>query len=150
MEGKIDRERVHFLGQVPYETHIALLRRSDAHVYFTYPFVASWSLREAMAVGCAIIGSDTQPVHEFISHEETGLLSPFLEPGRLTDSILRLLEEPKLAQKLRAGARAYAETHLDREAYLDAYATLIEKLTGQRLTQEPEPATKPAKRRLKT
>jgi len=150
MEGKIDRERVHFLGQVPYETHIALLRRSDAHVYFTYPFVASWSLREAMAVGCAIIGSDTQPVHEFISHEETGLLSPFLEPGRLTESILRLLEEPKLAQKLRAGARAYAETHLDREAYLDAYATLIEKLTGQRLTQEAEPATKPAKRRLKT
>jgi glycosyltransferase involved in cell wall biosynthesis len=150
MEGKIDRERVHFLGQVPYETHIALLRRSDAHVYFTYPFVASWSLREAMAVGCAIIGSDTQPVHEFITHEETGLLAPFLEPGRLADSILRLLEEPKLAQKLRAGARAYAETHLDREAYLEAYAGLIETLTGQSLTPEAEPAAKPAKRRLKT
>jgi glycosyltransferase involved in cell wall biosynthesis len=150
MEGKFDRERVHFLGQVPYETHIALLRRSDAHVYFTYPFVASWSLREAMAIGCAIIGSDTQPVREFITHEETGLLAPFLEPGRLADSILRLLEEPKLAQKLRVGARAYAEAHLDREAYLDAYATLIETLTGQSLAPEREPESRPAKRRLKT
>ncbi len=131
MEGKLDPSRVHFLGQVPYDTHIALLRRSDAHVYFTYPFVASWSLREAMAIGCAIIGSDTAPVREFITHEENGLLTPFLEPGRLADSILRLLEEPQLGERLRHNARSYAERHLDRESYLAAYAALIEDMTGQ-------------------
>ncbi|GAB0119345.1 glycosyltransferase [Acidisoma sp. 7E03] len=142
MAGKYDTSRVHFLGQVPYETHIALLRRSDVHVYLTYPFVASWSLREAMAVGCAIIGSDTPPVREFVTHEETGLLVPFLEPARIADGILRLLEEPALARRLRANARAYAEAHLDREAYLTAYAALVEKLTGMSLA--PASSKRPA------
>jgi glycosyltransferase involved in cell wall biosynthesis len=138
MKGKLDPARVHFLGQVPYETHIALLRRSDAHVYFTYPFVASWSLREAMAIGCAIIGSDTAPVREFITHEENGLLTPFLEPGKLADSILRLLEEPKFAQRLRHNARVFAERNLDRDGYLAGYAALIEDMTGQSVAAPPD------------
>ena len=140
---KLDMERVHFLGQVPYETHIALLRRSDAHVYLTYPFVASWSLREAMAVGAPIIGSDTLPVREFITHENTGLLTPFLEPDRLADSVLRLLEDADLARMIRANARRFAEAHLDRELYLSNYTALIERLTGQSLkSAKPAPAAK--------
>jgi glycosyltransferase involved in cell wall biosynthesis len=141
MSGKLDLERIHFLGHVPYETHIALLRRSDAHVYLTYPFVASWSLREAMAVGAPLIGSDTPPVREFIAHEKTGLLTPFLEPGKLADSILRLLEDARLSQTLRANARKFAETHLDREAYLSNYAALIERLTGGSL-KPPSPSAR--------
>ncbi len=133
VSGKLDLERVHFLGQVPYDTHIALLRRSDAHVYFTYPFVASWSLREAMAVGAPIIGSDTRPVREFITHETTGLLTPFLKPDRLADNVLRLLEDSRLNLSLRANARRFAEAHLDRETYLSNYMALIERLTGQSL-----------------
>ena len=63
----IDLDRVAFPGRVPYATYLAALRRSDAHVYLTYPFVASWSLREALAVGCPVIGGDTEPVREFIT-----------------------------------------------------------------------------------
>jgi glycosyltransferase involved in cell wall biosynthesis len=133
MNGKLDLERIHSLGQVPYDTHIALLRRSDAHVYLTYPFVASWSLREAMAVGAPIIGSDTPPVREFIAHERTGLLTPFLSPDRLADTVLRLLEDSKLSQRLSANARLFAEAHLDRATYLANYGALIERLTNQRL-----------------
>ena len=147
VEDQLDLSRVHFLGQVPYDMHIALLRRSDAHVYFSYPFVASWSLREALAIGCAIVGSDTQPVTEFITHEETGLLSPFLEPDRLADNILRLLEDPKLAERLRHNARAWAEANLDRDAYLSAYAALIERMTGQPVESSPAPKAPPARRR---
>jgi glycosyltransferase involved in cell wall biosynthesis len=143
VDGTLDLARVHFLGQVPYDTHIALLRRSDAHVYFTYPFVASWSLREAMAVGAPIIGSDTQPVREFITHQKTGLLTPFLKPDRLADSVLRLLEDARLSQTLRANSRLFAETHLDREVYLSNYAALIERLTGQSL--KPAKPASPAK-----
>jgi glycosyltransferase involved in cell wall biosynthesis len=148
MSGTIDLERIHFLGQVPYETHIALLRRSDAHVYLTYPFVASWSLREAMAVGVPIIGSDTKPVREFIAHEKTGLLTPFLEPDRLADTVLRLLEDAKLSQTLRANARRFAEAHLDREAYLANYGALIERLTGQSL-KPPKAAASRGKAKLR-
>ena len=51
-----------FLAGIDYPTYVALLQRSDAHVYLTYPFVASWSLREALATGCVVIGSDTPTV----------------------------------------------------------------------------------------
>ena len=69
----IDPSRVVFPGRVPYSTYLSVLRRSDAHVYLTYPFVASWSMREAMAIGCAVIGGDTEPVREFITHGKNGL-----------------------------------------------------------------------------
>ena len=48
---KLDLSRVTFPGKVDYNTYLSLLHRSDAHVYLTYPFVASWSLREAIGRG---------------------------------------------------------------------------------------------------
>jgi glycosyltransferase involved in cell wall biosynthesis len=127
LEGRFDASRVHFAGRVQYETFVKLLQRSDAHVYLTYPFVASWSLREAMAAGCAIVASDTAPVREFIQHRKTGLLAPFLEPDTVADRILEILEDTALNRRLRRAARVWAETHLDMDAYLQRYAALIEK-----------------------
>ena len=63
-----DWERIHFLGHVPYQHFIPLLQLSTVHIYLTYPFVLSWSLLEAMSAGCAIVASDTQPLHEAIKH----------------------------------------------------------------------------------
>ena len=79
----IDPSRVVFPGRVPYSIYLSALKRSDAHIYLTYPFVASWSMREAMAIGCPIIGGDTEPVSEFIRHGKNGLLTPCLEPATL-------------------------------------------------------------------
>jgi glycosyltransferase involved in cell wall biosynthesis len=128
--GQVDLSRVAFPGRIDYETYLALLRRSDAHVYLTYPFVASWSLRESLAMGCAIVGSDTEPVREFITHDRNGLLTSFFDPRGIADSVLRVLEDKKLDRKLRAGARRYAERHLSMEDYLRTYSEKIETLSG--------------------
>jgi glycosyltransferase involved in cell wall biosynthesis len=127
----IDMDRVVFPGRVSYATYLAALRRSDAHVYLTYPFVASWSLREALAMGCPVIGGDTETVREFIAHGENGLLTPFLEPKTLAGTILGLVEDKKLSRKLRENARSYAERRLAMADYMEAYCTLIARLTGQ-------------------
>jgi glycosyltransferase involved in cell wall biosynthesis len=124
---------VHFLGKVPYNQHLALLKRSDAHVYLSYPFVASWSLREALACGCAVVGGDSPTVSEFIQHGKNGLLVPFLDSAALADSVLRVLGDAKLGARLRAGARAYAEQHLDLQAYITRYRDLIEQVAGKAL-----------------
>lgn len=130
MRGRYDESRVHFLGLVGFDDYRALLRRSDAHVYLTYPFVASWSLREALASGCAVIGSDTPPVREFIQHERNGLLTPFFEPDTLAERILGLFEDAWLDGHIRAGARAFAERHLSMANYLARYRSLIVSLTA--------------------
>jgi glycosyltransferase involved in cell wall biosynthesis len=137
----IDRSRVVFPGRVAYATYLAALKRSDAHIYLTYPFVASWSMREAMAIGCPLIGGDTEPVSEFITHGKTGLLTPFLKPDELARTVLGLLEDKPLTQKLRENARAYAEQRLAMGDYLDRYCAVIERMTGE----NPAPKSKPVR-----
>ncbi len=129
--GPIDQKRVVFPGRVEYQTYLSLLKRSDAHIYLTYPFVASWSLREALATGCAVVGSDTPPVREFITHGENGLLTSFFDPAALSQSVVRILEDETLDRRIRTGARRYAEARLSMTDYLNAYEALIERLTGQ-------------------
>jgi len=126
----LDMDRVHFMGRVDYDLFRTTLKRSDAHVYLTYPFVASWSLREAMATGCAIVGSQTAPVEEFITDRHNGLLTPFLEPARIAQSILEILEDRSLATSLRRGARGFAEAELSLSGYLANYDALIASLVG--------------------
>ena len=126
----IDPARVLFPGRLDYTAYLALLQRSDAHVYLSYPFVASWSLREALATGCVVIGSDTPTVAEFVTHDQNGLLVPFLDPKAVGDAVLRVLEDASLARRLREGARHYAEKHLAMSDCIAAYEALIARLTG--------------------
>lgn len=126
--GVIDEARICFPGRVPYPTFLALLQRSDAHVYLTYPFVVSWSLREALACGCAVIGSDTAPVREFVTHRRTGMLVPFTDPAAVTAAVAELLDDPALAARLRRNARRLAERTLRMDTYIASYERLIARV----------------------
>ena len=127
---KFDARRVLFPGRIPYADYIRMLQRSDAHVYLTYPFVASWSLREALAIGCAVVGSDTVPVAEFITDGRNGLLASFFDPKGLAETVFRVIDDAALSRRLRAGARRYAEANLAMPDYLAAYDRLIGSLVG--------------------
>jgi glycosyltransferase involved in cell wall biosynthesis len=68
-----------FTGLVPVPTLVDLLSLSDLHIYLTVPFVLSWSLMNALACGCTILASDTEPVREVIVDDEHGLLVDFFD-----------------------------------------------------------------------
>ena len=108
-----DWQRLHFLGHVPYQYFIPLLQLSTVHVYLTYPFVLSWSLLEAMSAGCAIVASDTQPLHEAIQHNDTGRLVSFFDAAALSSAVCELLDQPADRARLGANARAFAQQHYD-------------------------------------
>jgi glycosyltransferase involved in cell wall biosynthesis len=122
---RLPAHRVFFPGKLPYPDFVRLLKASSIHVYFTYPFVASWSLREALACGCVVIGSDTATVREFITHDENGWLSPFHDPDELADRLLQLLSKPNERVRLSDGARRYAEQRLDLSLHFAAFDGLI-------------------------
>lgn len=108
LSGQLDLSRIHFLGRVPYAQYLALLQISRVHCYLTYPFVLSWSLTEAMAAGCYIVGSDTEPVREVLRDGETGRLVPFFDQPALEAALIRGLAgaDPE-AQRLRHAARDF-------------------------------------------
>lgn len=116
VRGKVsdaDWSRVHFLGNIPYEQFVPLLQLSTVHVYLTYPFVLSWSLIEAMSAGCAIVASNTKPLHEAIRHGDTGRLVDFFDGPGLVAEICTLLDDAPERERLGANARAFAQSRYD-------------------------------------
>lgn len=105
--------RVHFTGKLPYKDYIRLLQLSSVHVYLTYPFVLSWSLLEAMSIGCTVVASDTGPLKEVVTHGENGRLVSFFDHDDLARQIIDLLGNPKERQRLSSNARAFAQEHYD-------------------------------------
>lgn len=127
-----DWARVHFLGKVPYSHFVTLLQLSRVHVYLTYPFVLSWSLLEAMSVGCAIVGSDTAPVREVIAHNQTGRLVDFFDKQALSNEVCDLLDDAITRQKLGHAARENAIAHYDlKTVCLPAQLSWIDRLIRQ-------------------
>jgi glycosyltransferase involved in cell wall biosynthesis len=108
-----DWQRVHFLGRIPYDRFLRLLQVSRVHAYLTYPFVLSWSLLEAMSCGAAIVASDTAPVREVITHDQTGRLVDFFDGRALVTEVCDLLEDAQARDRLGHAARAHARTAYD-------------------------------------
>jgi len=130
---RIDLSRVDFLGRIPYQDYLALLRRSAAHVYLTYPFVLSWSLLEAMAAGCLIVGSRTPPVQEVMRDGENGLLVDFFAPAAIAERVSYALENQAELQPLRERARQTVVERYDlKRVCLPAQLRLVESLQRQR------------------
>ena len=131
VKDQIDMTRVHFLGNIPYEHFIPVMQLSTVHVYLTYPFVLSWSLLEAMSIGCAIVASDTQPLHGVIKNGHTGRLVDFFDVPGLAENVCDLLSKPKDRAKLGSNARAFATANYDlKTKCLPEQLKWVKKLAG--------------------
>jgi len=133
LAGSIDLSRVHFLGKIPYAGFVKVLQISRVHVYLTYPFVLSWSMLEAMAAGCLLVGSRTQPVEEVIQHAENGLLVDFLSPEEIANRVIDALEDRKAFDSLRQNARQTIVDRFDlRSICLPAHLRLLNMLVSRK------------------
>jgi glycosyltransferase involved in cell wall biosynthesis len=129
-EVRLDPARTHFLGKIPYTAYRQVLQVSAAHVYLTYPFVLSWSMLEAMASGCLVIGSRTPPVEEVLRHGENGWLVDFFEPEAIAARVVEALAEPQEQLALRAQAQRDVRQRFSRRAGMAGYEELVRRVVG--------------------
>ncbi|MBE0644460.1 MAG: glycosyltransferase family 4 protein [Bacteroidetes bacterium] len=70
---------------------------------------------EASAMGLPVIASDLGGPKELVRHEETGLLVPAGDADALAAAMLRLIEDPALAERLGRNGIVFARERFDAE-----------------------------------
>ena len=129
LDGQLDLDRVHFLGRIPYPSLLAMLQASWVHVYLTKPFILGWSLLEAMACGCALIGSEGMPVSEVLTDRRNALIVPGGDPSAVAASVLDLLSNASLRLQLGQQARRDAMAW-DQSVMWPRFQSLFEQLVN--------------------
>jgi glycosyltransferase involved in cell wall biosynthesis len=124
----LDLSRIHFLGRVPYSTYVRVLQVSAVHVYLTVPFVLSWSMLEAMAAGCLVLGSRTPPVEEVIKDGHNGLLVDFFSPEAVANRVDSVLDHPNRMQRVRDEARQTIKQRYGLDLCLNKQVKLIQRV----------------------
>ena len=82
----MDPDRLHMLPALSYDNYLAVIRRSWVHVYWTVPFILSWSLMESLASGCCVVASPPRRlgmIEEAMKPATGRFLDPMLSPNRL-------------------------------------------------------------------
>lgn len=139
-EVNLDQTRIHFLGRVPYDRFLRILQISAAHIYLTVPFVLSWSMLEAMAAGCLVVGSNTSPVSEVIQNGWNGLLADFFSPCSIADKVDEALDQPNKMQTIRRRARRTVTERYALERCLPRHLQLIALLANGKKPGQAEAA----------
>lgn len=109
----LDRSRTHVHRLMPRDQYARVLQASTAHVYFTEPFVTSWSLLDALASACLVIGSLTGPVKEFVTDMETGILVDMDDPEEIADMVEWGIDHPEETARIRGEARRRMKARYD-------------------------------------
>ena len=124
-EVSVDTHRVHFLGKLPYQHYLNVLQISSAHVYLTVPFVLSWSMLEAMSVGCVVVASNTPPVQEVIQHGENGFLVDYFSAEAIANQVIEVLNQREQLDTIRTNARNTIIARYPLKQGIDAYMSLF-------------------------
>lgn len=118
-------------------------QRLDAHAYRELfrraPFVVVplrpmltasgvGTVLEAMAMGKALIVSDSPGIRDYVSHDETALVVPCGDVPALRGATLRLLREPDTRARLGAAARRFVERHCTYAAHVAKLAAALRDL----------------------
>jgi glycosyltransferase involved in cell wall biosynthesis len=102
--GRYDLSKYLFTGFVPEETLAEILSISDLHIYLTEPFIASWSMVDAMSCGVVLLASDQRCVREYVEPGKNGLLVDFFDVEGLAKQAVEVLRDPSAYRHLSEAA----------------------------------------------
>jgi glycosyltransferase involved in cell wall biosynthesis len=134
-QDEYDLSKFQFLGLIPPQELAILFNLSDLHLYLTVPYVVSWSLLQAMASGCTIVGSATAPVQEVIDDGTHGQLTDFYDIDGLVERAVKVLRDPAGHKPLAVAARARVMEEYEKGHCLNELVQMFQGL-GQRGADE--------------
>ena len=119
-------QAIHFIPATPNVPD--WLRKMDIFVLPSYSEAFSNSLLEAMACGCAVVGSRVGGTPELTgSNEERGLLFPSGDAGALANQLERLVTDDNLRRDLSAKAAKFARENLSIEIAAQRTGAMYER-----------------------
>lgn len=104
------RSQVELRGRVSEAEKVRLLREAAVVVAPSRYEGFGIPLIEALLAEAPVVTTDVMAGNEVISHEQTGLLTPYGDVNALAAAIIRLLRDPALAQQLARAGRQEALT----------------------------------------
>jgi glycosyltransferase involved in cell wall biosynthesis len=123
-----DPSRFWCLGAVPQTTVAELLAISDLHVYPSRTFAVARSAVEALSSGCIVLAADNEPVREFITHGETGLLVDAADLDAWEREALAVLAQPATYRAVGDAAAVMVREKYAQDVTLPQLAELFDRL----------------------
>jgi glycosyltransferase involved in cell wall biosynthesis len=130
----VDPARLWFLGSVTSSTVAELLAASDLHVALSRPYPIARSLLEAMAAGCVVLASDTEPHRQVITPGKSGLLAGGQDTEGLAREALAVLADPAAHRPLGDAAQAVIQAKYSQDVCLPRLAEEFAALVSARKT----------------
>ena len=90
-------DRVKFYSRLGFDDYRSVFRSSDVHFYYSRPFVASWSLLEAMSSGCTIVSNPSPMTNEFLESNSNSIgafMTDCMDHKKSASQVLDLLNSP--------------------------------------------------------
>lgn len=122
--------RLEMLGRVPNAILPPLMAGAAIYVICSEYEGHPKSLVEAMACGCACIGTDSPGIRNQIRDGENGILADGTVDG-LAGAIRRIVDNDGLKKRIRAGARKYAIENFSLEVLADKESKILAGLCAE-------------------
>ena len=141
---------VDFVGKVPFEEIPCYLKAADLFCFSSLTETQGLVTLEAMATGLPVAAVDATGTRDVIEHGKDGLLTPD-DSQALAQAISRILDDPGLADRLKAAGLDKARAYSIREQaqkMLSVYQEAIEaRIAGRQVhvAEEDHEKTRPSK-----
>ena len=86
------------------------------------------TVKEAFFLNVPVIGTDVGGIPELITNNETGILVPPENPGKLADAVNELLSDKEKAEKLATNGNTFVKNNMTWDVILPKYIKFYEDL----------------------
>ena len=126
-ESEINGNVVYFTDR-SWEDAMHIIKSSEVVVVPSRMESLPTTVKEAFFLNVPVIGTDVGGIPELITNNETGILVPPENPGKLADAVNELLSDKEKAEKLATNGNTFVKNNMTWDVILPKYIKFYEDL----------------------